>query len=162
MISIKGSSSSSAAEAKANILPCRIKYTGPASSSRQLWNPTSQTATDPNSAETHTSYFRGRKLVGTKLVVPAGYQGRVLVSADSADASLQSTGNQKRETRYEDDDQDDEADIEKSAQWRTESSFSEIMVWGHEIAVDQTQDGVVRGIEEWAGMAQILNGYHAN
>ncbi|KAF3218069.1 hypothetical protein TWF679_001479 [Orbilia oligospora] len=157
MISIK--SSSNAPEAKANIIPCRIKYTGPASSSRQLWNPTSQTSTDPTPVETHTSYFRGRRLVGTKLVVPDGYQGRVLSSPNSSSAPL--TSNQKREVLYQDDDeQSDEADTEESTQWTTSASFSDIMVWGHEMVVDGTQDGVVKGIEEWMGMAQIVSPSH--
>ncbi|KAK6499782.1 hypothetical protein TWF481_010140 [Arthrobotrys musiformis] len=157
MISIKPPSSTT--ETKANILPCRIKYTGPASSSRQLWNPisTSQPATDSTpAAETHTSYFRGRKLVGTKVLVPDGYKGRVLIAPDS-NAPL--SGTQKKELLYQDDENDDEGDIEESSQWTTASSFSEIMVWGHEVAVDGTQDGVVRGVEEWMGMAQIMNGY---
>ncbi|KAF3926575.1 hypothetical protein AA313_de0204492 [Arthrobotrys entomopaga] len=157
MISIKGSSCSQA-PLKANILPCRIKYTGPASSSRRLWNPVSEPAKETKDgntgAETHTSYFRGRKLAGTKLVVPEGYQGRVL----NAPSNEPLTGNQKRELLYQEDDEDD-GDIEESTLWTTASSFSEIMVWGHELAVDGTQDGVVKGLEEWIGMSKILNGY---
>ncbi|KAK6531195.1 hypothetical protein TWF281_008020 [Arthrobotrys megalospora] len=156
MISIKKQTSSET-PSKANILPCRIKYTGPTSSSRQLWNPTTQPARqdDNASVESHTSYFRGRKLAGTKLVVPDGYQGCVL---DAGAANPPLTGNQKREMLYQDDEEDG-GDIEESAEWTTAASFGEIMVWGHEIAVDGTQDGAVRGVEEWMGMAKILNGY---
>ncbi|EPS36078.1 hypothetical protein H072_10496 [Dactylellina haptotyla CBS 200.50] len=158
MISIRGPDASKA-PLEANILPCRIKYTGPASSSRQFWNPTSEQAQEANDGtpggETHTSYFRGRKLVGTKLVVPDGYQGRVL----NPPSNEPLTGNQKREVLYQDDEDDEGDEIEEAAQWTTESSFSEIMVWGHELAVDGSQDGVVKGLEEWMGMSKILNGY---
>ncbi|EGX53471.1 hypothetical protein AOL_s00006g337 [Orbilia oligospora ATCC 24927] len=169
MISIKKPASSEI-PSKANILPCRIKYTGPASSSRQLWNPTTQPAAaaastaagdsanpgDNAKVETHTSYFRGRKLVGTKLAVPDGYQ-------DAGSASNPPlTGNQKREMLYQgDDDEEDEedGDIQGKVEWTTKASFEEIMVWGHEVLVDGTQDGVVKGVEEWMGIAKILNGY---
>ncbi|KAF3125877.1 hypothetical protein TWF569_010354 [Orbilia oligospora] len=171
MISIKKPASSET-PSKANILPCRIKYTGLASSSRQLWNPTTQSATagaaagvtanpgDNAKAETHTSYFRGRKLVGTKLAVPDGYQGFILDAGSASNPPL--TGNQKREMLYQgDDDEEDEedGDIQGKVEWTTKASFEEIMVWGHEVLVDGTQDGVVKGVEEWMGMANILNGY---
>ncbi|KAF3901511.1 hypothetical protein ABW20_dc0108153 [Dactylellina cionopaga] len=104
--------------------------------------------------ETHTSYFRGRKLIGTKLVVPDGYEGRVL---DGPPSNPPLTSGQQKETLYQDDEQDDDDDeIKEAAQWTTASSFSEIMVWGHEIAVNETQDGVVKGIEEWMGMSSIV------
>ncbi|KAK6363490.1 hypothetical protein TWF730_000922 [Orbilia blumenaviensis] len=156
MISIK-KPTSPGTPSKANVLPCRIKYTGSASSSRQLWNPTTQPANPDNNAsvETHTSYFRGRKLAGTKLVVPDGYQGRVL---DAGSSTPLVTGNQKKEMLYQDDDEEGE-NIEESNEWATVASFNEIMVWGHEVAVDGTQDGVVKGVEEWMEMAKILNGY---
>ncbi|KAK6544575.1 hypothetical protein TWF694_001263 [Orbilia ellipsospora] len=158
MISIQGSNSSEK-PLKANILPCRIKYTGPAASSRRLWNPISEPAKDTKDSnttvETHTSYFRGRKLAGTKLVVPDGYQGRVL----NAPSNELLTGNQKREILYQDDEEEDDGEIEEATQWTTASSFSEIMVWGHELAVDGTQDGVIKGLEEWMEMSNTLNGY---
>ncbi|KAF3163718.1 hypothetical protein TWF788_001341 [Orbilia oligospora] len=174
MISIKKTASSET-PSKANILPCRVKYTGPASSSRQLWNPTTQPATAASTAaagvtanpgdnaevETHTSYFRGRKLLGTKLAVPDGYQGFVLDAGSASNPPL--TGNQKREMLYQGDDDGEEdeedGDIQGKAEWTTKASFEEIMVWGHEVLVDGTQDGVVKGVEEWMGMAKILNGY---
>ncbi|KAK6332391.1 hypothetical protein TWF696_003107 [Orbilia brochopaga] len=160
MISIKGPAQASPAS-KANILPCHIKYTGPASSSRHLWNPLSresQAEDGKPAVETHTAYFRGRKLAGTKLVVPDGYQGRVLTAPTQSQPPL--TASQKRELLYQDDEQDDDnEEIEEIAQWTSTSSFSEIMVWGHETLVDGTQDGVVKGIEEWMGVSQILNGY---
>ncbi|RVD84150.1 uncharacterized protein DFL_005915 [Arthrobotrys flagrans] len=158
MISIKKPTSSEALS-KANVLPCRIKYTGPASSSRQLWNPTTQPANpgDNASVETHKSYFRGRKLIGTKLVVPDGYQGCVLDAGSASNPPP--TGNQKRETLYQDNNAEEDGGIEESVEWTTKASFGDIMVWGHEVAVDGTQDGVVKGVEEWMGMAKILNGY---
>ncbi|KAF3923985.1 hypothetical protein ABW21_db0202661 [Orbilia brochopaga] len=162
MISIKGPSASEA-PSKANILPCRIKYTGPASSSRHLWNPLSKKAQEGDDSatpvETHTAYFRGRKLTGTKLVIPEGYQGRVLSPPASTDKPL--TGHQKREILIQDDENsgDEDQEIQETAQWASNSIFSEIMVWGHEVPVDGTQDGVVKGIEEWMEISKHLNGY---
>ncbi|KAJ6259283.1 hypothetical protein Dda_6182 [Drechslerella dactyloides] len=138
-----------------------VETLSPASSSRHLWNPFSQPGPETDDGkpgpETHTAYFRGRKLVGTKLVVPDGYQGHILTAPTQ---SQPPTGSQKKEMLYQDDKQDDEdGEIEETAQWTSTSSFSEIMVWGHEILVDGAQDGVVKGLEEWMGTAQILNGY---
>ncbi|EWC45371.1 hypothetical protein DRE_00770 [Drechslerella stenobrocha 248] len=160
MISIQGTPSTTVAS-KANILPCSIKYTGPASSSRHLWDPTSQpspeTGANNPGAETHTAYFRGRKLAGTKITIPDGYQGHVLTTSD-----LPPTGTHQREVLQIDDEQgeeDESGEVAENAQWASASWFSDIIVWGHEVVVDKAQDGVVKGIDEWIGMSQILNGY---
>ncbi|KAF3935765.1 hypothetical protein ABW19_dt0210381 [Dactylella cylindrospora] len=156
MISIKNLDTTKA-PSKANVLPCRIKYTGPASSSRYLWNPIttsdSSTETDaPAKPEQHIAYFRGRKLAGTKLVLPEGYSGHIITTPS---AGLP-TSNQKRELLYQDDDQEIDLEEIETSEWVAESPFSEIMVWGHEVVVDDAQDGIVKGVGEWITMAGAI------
>jgi len=53
MISIQTSSSSSSSKQyTANVLPCRIKYTGPTDASPHLWDPQTTTVTTTNSDDT--------------------------------------------------------------------------------------------------------------
>lgn len=34
-----------------------------------------------------------------------------------------------------------------------QATFDEVMVWGHEVVVDEGSDPYVRGVEEWIGFA---------
>lgn len=35
-----------------------------------------------------------------------------------------------------------------------QATFDEVMVWGHELVVDEDSDPYVRGVEEWIGFAE--------
>ena len=65
-----------------NILPCRIHHDGPVNASKRHWNPEVE---DDN---TRTSYFRGRKLRGREVKVPAGYRGDARSPLGSDDGVL--------------------------------------------------------------------------
>jgi len=53
-----------------NILPCRIQHNGPVNASTRHWTP--EVSDDGKS---NTAYFRGRKLNGTVVELPDGYEG---------------------------------------------------------------------------------------
>lgn len=70
------------------------------------------------------------------------------------------TTGQKREMLYQDDyDEDNEAEEEiiDSVEWTSKATFDEIMVWGHEGVVDGQQDEIMKGIEEWIGIAPAVS-----
>ena len=64
-----------------NLLPCRIHHSGPLKVHPRHWQPMASSCdSDDNNAvpgDTLTSYFRGRKLRGRRVGVPAGYKGEL-------------------------------------------------------------------------------------
>lgn len=129
-----------------NVLPCTIKHNGPVSSEQRYWNPSIDQ--DGNS----TSFFRGRKLRGKKVVLPEGYEGAVLQKTDKkvvAKPSIPIPGAE---------DDLDEATAPKEIDtmvMEQHAKFKEIMVWDHE-AVPDAGDVYVKGIEEWIGFAEAV------
>lgn len=74
MLAIQQSKDTNQAYYTPNILPCAIKHNGPVQASERYWNP----EVDENGKQ--TAYFRGRKLQGRTVKLPAGYQGESLLS----------------------------------------------------------------------------------
>ena len=102
--------------------------------------PSLHSVTDKSVADGKTiAYFRGRKLHGRQLKLPAGYKGVVLSTTDEV---LPKKG------EGEDDEEEPEVKIMEE-----QSVFDEIMVWGHEAVMDEA-DPYVRGLEEWIGFAE--------
>ena len=66
-----------------HILPCAIQHDGAVALSRRYWDPRDDGDEDENenadgkenTSSSSTSYFRGRKLRGTRVGVPQGYYG---------------------------------------------------------------------------------------
>lgn len=208
MISIQ--TSSSPKQYTANILPCRIKYTGSVNASPHLWNPqTAQVSTDSSNTNTndnqdhettpetagnntasttvtdteqksttttHTSHFRGRRLIGTSIQLPDGYKGHILTPSKPSTTTTTSSSaallqKQKQAgARYmygdEDDDEDqaveDEDEEEEEAidvtNWESSAQFNDIMLWNHEAPVEIANDGIARGIQEWIGFSHVIHG----
>lgn len=130
-----------------NILPCAIKHNGPVSAAERYWNPSTE------QDGTTTSFFRGRKLRGKKLVLPEGYEGVVLQKTGKkvvAEASMPIPG---AEHGAEDVSAPKEIDTLVMDQHAT---FGEIMVWDHE-AVPEGADVYVKGIQEWIGFAEAVS-----
>jgi hypothetical protein len=78
------------------------------------------------------SSFRGRKLVGAKLSLPAGYRGLVV---------------QRR--------QGDSESEEGVPAWAVSASFSELSYWNHD-TVPLKSDGIRRCLE-WASLAGAIH-----
>jgi hypothetical protein len=92
------------------------------------------------------AYFRGKKLYGRQLKIPAGYQGVVLSATDDI---LPKNDPAKGEV---DEDEEEEAEVKIMEE---KGDFDEVMVWGHEAVMDES-DPYVRGLEEWIGFAEIV------
>lgn len=76
--------------------------------------------------------------------IPAGYKGVVLSASDNilpkktpAKAEMEDEEEEEREVKV----------------MEEQSTFDEIMVWGHETMMDES-DPYVRGLEEWIGFAE--------
>ncbi|QIW99739.1 hypothetical protein AMS68_005257 [Peltaster fructicola] len=143
MIAIKQSSEQR--KLTPNVLPCSIRHDGPVSVDKRYWNPIS------NSKDEQTAYFRGRKLEGTVVKLPAGYQGIVLQKTNEKLVSRPSMPS------FDEDGMqvilpEDNAETKLFSQ---EASFDEVVVWGHESLPD-ADDAYVKGIKEWIGFAEAV------
>ncbi|KXS93955.1 hypothetical protein AC579_5182 [Pseudocercospora musae] len=114
---------------KPNLLPARIHHDGRIPISSRHWNP---------SESESESTFRGRNLLSQTLRLPENYTGLV----------LRKTLGTEREG--------EEAELKKL---KAIGKFDEIVVWGHEVQPDRTEDVYVRGVEEWIGMAESIHAY---
>ncbi|KAJ9613462.1 hypothetical protein H2200_003404 [Cladophialophora chaetospira] len=155
----------------ANILPCRIQHDGPLKVTKRYWSP--QVEKDG----TATSYFRGRKLRGKVLKLPAGYRGTepfpvaaqnlyahvsLGVVAKSTDRYLQpsklATGPTYTAVDEDIEIADEEEEPPEPVKILEETSgFEEIIVWGHDI-VPTNDNPFVKGIEEWISFAEAIHG----
>lgn len=127
-----------------NLLPCSIKHNGATSVSTRHWTET------VNDDDSRTAYFRGRKLAGTVVDVPEGYQGVLLLSTA-----------EKLPTRAPTGVQPDYAEVDQPAQLDTsilqqEACFDSIKLWGHE-AVPSKENEHSRAIEEWIAFAEAVS-----
>lgn len=144
----------------ANLLPCRIHHDGTIALSDRHWAPL-QTSTAPASSESPnkeidtsssdesklTAHFRGRRLYGREVAIPAGYTGALIrVTKDEMPKAPGSEGV-------------DDEDMEEETTFVAEqnASFEKIVVWRHEEVADGSDDRYIRGVEEWIGLAESVS-----
>ena len=77
---------------------------------------------------------------GRALKIPAGYKGVVLSATE--EVLLKKGGEEEEE--------EEEPDVKVMEE---QSVFEEVMIWGHEAVMDES-DPYVRGLEEWIGVAE--------
>lgn len=138
-----------------NVLPCRINHNGKVDTSKRYWNPTQTPGISPlstakawaNSLDDKTvAYFRGRKLHGRRLKVPTGYQGVVISKTDRI------LPKEVTPVKIEDDEEaEDEPEV---GIMEEQSTFDDVMVWGHETVPEDGADPFVKGMEEWISFAE--------
>jgi len=126
-----------------NLLPCQIKHTGAADASQKHWEVT----TEENGSK--TAYFRGRKLVGKDVKLPEGYSGLVIENTDEVVPSA---------APVDEDENDTEKEVETKV-FNGVASFEKITIWGHESVGDEDGNGVLKGINEWMGLASKIHTY---
>ncbi|KAL9601060.1 MAG: hypothetical protein Q9219_002769 [cf. Caloplaca sp. 3 TL-2023] len=135
-----------------NLLPCRIHHDGPVNASEYHWSPQ---ISDNGTPE---SYFRGRKLQGRVVKVPEGYRG--VVAKDASTSSVAQREHQKhvellrRSEQGHEEDEDEEDEETKVLE--EVGLFEEMVVWGHETVVE-TDDSLVKGLEEWIDFAAAIH-----
>ncbi|KAI9679288.1 MAG: hypothetical protein M1817_005308 [Caeruleum heppii] len=136
-----------------NVLPCRINRDGPVDASERYWAP--ETGEDGK----RTSHFRGRRLQGRTVKVPAGYRGVVVNTTDKVLPQPEPTM-QPTPSNDVDDDMEDEAEEPQPVGVMEESAqFDEVVVWAHDVLPDEASDAYVKGVEEWIGFAEQMNSY---
>ncbi|KAH8696096.1 ribonuclease H2 non-catalytic subunit-domain-containing protein [Talaromyces proteolyticus] len=123
-----------------NVLPCKIHHDGSVDISQRYWKPV-----ESENDDSHTAYFRGRKLRGRTVQLPEGYQGVVAVPSDRV---LPAT---KKDVEGE-----DTVASEPVKVLETQSTFDEFIVWGHE-TLPAADDAFVKGVEEWVKFAEVMH-----
>jgi ribonuclease H2 subunit C len=86
------------------------------------------------------------------LKIPEGYRGVVLQSTERV---LERKGGEQGEEGVEGEDEEAEPEIKVMEEI---ADFEEILVWGHETVVDET-DGYVRGVGEWLSWCDSIHSY---
>ncbi|KHJ36353.1 putative rna exonuclease 4 [Erysiphe necator] len=135
-----------------NILPCRINYNGPISTSKRYWNPSDL----PDGQK--VAFFRGKKLCGKHLRMPRTYQKVVLSKTDQIMPRLSKNTVENVTCNEKEQNLDEESDpivhfVEE------QSEFDSIVIWGHESLPDETVDPFARGIQEWIDFSALLHSY---
>lgn len=156
-ISLTHSKAASQSEFSPCILPCHIKYSGPAPVS-DFFAPS---LIDSDSAnETWEAYFRGRRLIGKAIDVPRAYRAvvydtskppavRVVIDQARAPPSHNKQGGQ---------DELDEDEVEEVTEWTEKTRFNRLLVFGNGGPVDEERDATVKGIREWIDLANVIHG----
>ncbi|KAH7171516.1 ribonuclease H2 non-catalytic subunit-domain-containing protein [Dactylonectria macrodidyma] len=127
----------------ANILPCRIHHNGPVEPVSAYWAPTS---TDDG---TKTAYFRGRKLQGKSIKLPAQYRGIV----------VQKTKDDALPAAEPVDLVEGEDPPEQVGAMKVIAEFDEMVVWDHGNVNDSTGDPYIRSMEEWLQVANQIHSF---
>ncbi|KAB2569303.1 Ribonuclease H2 subunit C [Lasiodiplodia theobromae] len=143
MLSVQRSSQHSG-RCTPNLLPCRIEHNGPVNAAERYWRP------EEEDDGKQTAHFRGRKLRGRKLQLPDGYRGSVLSSTNKV--LPQSEGD--RGTEAEEDEEDERIEVRLMEEV---GEFDEVVVWGHEVVPDETEDAYSKGISEWISFAEAIH-----
>ncbi|KAI4731510.1 hypothetical protein E4T49_00744 [Aureobasidium sp. EXF-10728] len=148
MLAIKKSEKSTT-NCAVNVLPCRIQHNGPVNASTRLWTPEVESNGKENS--TSTAYFRGRKLTGKVVSLPAGYTGAILQKTDIV---LPTTTQTPLDHEQEDQDPAPETKVLQQV-----ATFDKITVYGHEVQPGAQEDVYVKGVNEWIGLAGAMNSF---
>jgi ribonuclease H2 subunit C len=82
------------------------------------------------------------------LKIPAGYNGVVVSALDDILPKKEVEG---------DDEEEEEPEVKIMEE---KSVFDEVMIWGHEAVMDES-DPYVRGLEEWIGFAEQIHSYES-
>lgn len=108
----------------------------------------------------NTAYFRGRKLHGQAVKLPAAYRGVVGVRRDSPREQARSSGSgappaeaivDVDATAAEQEAQRQRLDTGRLA---VLAEFDEVVVWGHQSTADAATDPYVRGLDEWLALSE--------
>lgn len=159
-----------------HILPCHIKYSGPAPVS-EYFQPT-DFPVEHGAVESKESglaeqklkeaYFRGRRLIGTQVDVPSNCVGHVFDTTRSS--RTVAIRNARRRCAQEDEPSGDTSQIERKdeeveedkemeelTEWQTRARFDNVVVYGNASKVEKS-DVVVKGIQEWFALANAIHG----
>ena len=167
---------SKAAYTTPQLLPCRINHDGPITAADAFWQPTEESKSPRHCPKygchtnrtdgKNTAYFRGRKLHGQAVKLPADYRGVVGVRRASPreQAAAKSTPGELEAleaidvdaTRAEQDARQERLD---TGSLEVLAEFEEVVVWGHQSTADATTDPYVRGIDEWLALSDKVRFY---
>ena len=136
-----------------NVLPATIHHSGPIKVSKRYWSPASASADG-----TRTSHFRGRRLKGRTVKLPAGYEGVLLQKTGEV---VRQEGSRPRVPEEDMAEEEEDGAVGGGEEpevrvMETRGTFDEVTVWGHEMAPEDG-DEYVKGIREWIGFAEAVS-----
>ena len=168
------SRSGSQKKSQVHLLPCRIHHDGEVGPAKSYWNPIEGEGETPFSSHfpqlstsrlwaisdgrtdgQKTAYFRGRKLHGKTMRLPAGYHGAVVEKGEPKPVRGDTGGD--AEASDEAEVQGDQEELLEVGAMCRKTTFDKIVVWGHEAVAESSADPYVRGVEEWISFAEQVS-----
>ncbi|PUU73520.1 ribonuclease H2 non-catalytic subunit-domain-containing protein [Tuber borchii] len=105
---------------------------------------------------TKVAHFRGRKLVGKGVSLPEGYSGHVLTVTDEVPTGAIEKSKRNRPVVEEEDGEEGKGEVKI---FKGLANFSDVVVWGHDIAPEEGREYVVKGMDEWIGLASKIHNF---
>ncbi|ORY84350.1 ribonuclease H2, subunit C [Protomyces lactucae-debilis] len=137
--------SSSAPPVQGSLLPCLVKYSGPAPVADHFHPVELDQVAGEVAGPQKEAYFRGRRLLGSDVAIPTGYKAFVL--DNSAQAQTQPM------SRREED--EDEAELEEVRTFKVQAALSSLTCYGNANLPDPKAP--VNKIEAWLALSQVLH-----
>ncbi|CAK7211235.1 hypothetical protein SEUCBS140593_001105 [Sporothrix eucalyptigena] len=148
--------SAAAPHATPNLLPCRVHHSGPIPQTDAFWQP------QEKNGQT-TAYFRGRKLHGQAVKLPADYRGVIGVRRDSPREQARANNTSAPEEIVDVDATAAEQEAQRqrldTGELDVLAEFDEVVVWGHQSTADASTDAYVRSMEEWVALSEKIHSY---
>ena len=101
------------------------------------------------------AHFRGRRLLGSAVPLPAGYTGVVMTrpetssTKETVDSSVFSAAEPAEETA-----EDTLLDLPQESELVVAAEFDELVVWAHDSRPDGSVDPYIRSAVEWVQLAE--------
>ncbi|KIH92264.1 ribonuclease H2 subunit C [Sporothrix brasiliensis 5110] len=150
------SATSTPTQATPHLLPCQIHHNGPVGQVDAFWRPQEKDGQA-------TAYFRGRKLHGQTVTLPADYRGVVGVRRGSPREQARASNTSAPEEVVDVDATAAEQEAQRqrldSGGLAVQAEFDKIVIWGHQTTADATTDPYVRSMEEWVALSDKIHSY---
>ncbi|KJR87919.1 ribonuclease H2 subunit C [Sporothrix schenckii 1099-18] len=171
------SATSTPTQATPHLLPCQIHHNGPVGQVDAFWRPQEKGVLStlravgflPNSAPANisdgqaTAYFRGRKLHGQTVTLPADYRGVVGLRRGSPREQARASNTSAPEEVVDVDATAAEQEAQRqrldSGGLVVQAEFDKIVIWGHQTTADASTDPYVRSMEEWVALSEKIHSY---
>ncbi|KAL1842135.1 hypothetical protein VTJ49DRAFT_6014 [Mycothermus thermophilus] len=138
-----------------HLLPCRVHHDGPVEPVESFWDP----KPSPDGTAS-TAYFRGRKLCGKSIKLPEGYRG--VVAVRTPEAPIDASAAEVIDLEVAESDGGMPA---AQGSLQVQAGFDEMMIWGHDVAVDSADAGggatdpYLRAVGEWLAVSERIHSY---
>lgn len=153
-----------------HLLPCRINHSGRVPGAGDHWkvqkgegiynliaDKESRCLTNHSTDGQRTAHFRGRRLLGSTVTLPAGYSGVVMSKPETSSTERPVSGSVFAAIEAADGMGEDDLPGPPETELVVAAEFDELVVWGHDVRPDGSSDPYIRGAVEWMQLAEKVS-----